>query len=82
MRRMTDRQFGVLRDLDDERFMCPMDVGGRDESHHSETLRQCVRRGWAERQTRGSSRSFQYRRTPAGRDAVHARFDALPAGEP
>lgn len=71
MRKMTERQFTILRDLDDERWMRPMDVGGRDASHHSATMAQLVRKGLAERRTRGSDRSFEYRRTPAGYTAVH-----------
>jgi len=46
---MTDRQFAVVRHLDDERWMRPMDVGGRNGSHHSATLAQLTRLGLAER---------------------------------
>lgn len=71
---MTERQFAVLRDLDDERWLRPMDIGGRDASHHSETLAQLVRKGLAERRTRGSNRSYEYRRTAAGRaEAIGVR---------
>lgn len=70
MRTLTDRQFAILRDLDDENWMRPMDVGGRDASHHSATLAQLVRKGLAERRTRGSDRSFEYRRTVAGYTAA------------
>lgn len=68
---MTERQFSILRDLSDERWMRPMDLGGRDASHHSATLAQLVKHGHAEHRTRGSDRSYKYRRTTKGRTAVH-----------
>lgn len=46
---MTERQLEVLRNLDDELWLTPMSVGGRDGSHHSATLAQLARRGLAER---------------------------------
>lgn len=44
----------------------PMDVGAWDASWHSGYLRRLVKRGDAERVTRGSSRSFEYRITTRG----------------
>lgn len=55
---MTERQFEVLNALYSHRgygrnstgnasWARPMDVGGRDGSHHSATLRALVRGGWA-----------------------------------
>ena len=46
---MTERQYTVLRLLDDVEWKRPMDVGGRNESHHSTTLAQLARAGFAER---------------------------------
>lgn len=46
---MTERQLALLHELDDERWLRPMDVGGRDGSHHSNTLAQLARAGLAER---------------------------------
>lgn len=46
---MTERQYSVLRCLDEEVWARPMDVGGRDGSHHSATLAQLSRMGLAER---------------------------------
>lgn len=44
----------------------PMDMGAWDASWHSGYLRRLVKRGDAERVTRGSSRSFEYRITAQG----------------
>ena len=46
---LTERQRDILRDLDDERWMTPQWVGGRNGSHHSATLAQLARKGLAER---------------------------------
>jgi len=46
---LTPRQSEVLRDLSDTEFLRPMDVGGRDGSHHSATLAGLVKRGLVER---------------------------------
>lgn len=51
---LTDRQRTLLRWLDDEAYRTPMDLGGRDGSHHSRTLRQLVSKGYATRRVRGS----------------------------
>lgn len=47
--RLTKRQLELLRWLDDDQWQRPMDVGGRDGSHHSATLAGLARRGLAER---------------------------------
>lgn len=46
---MTDRQLELLRWLDDEQWQTPRHLGGRDGSHHSDTLAQLVKMGMAER---------------------------------
>lgn len=81
-----EREWVVLCDLDDERWLRPMDVGGRDGSHHSDTLARLVKRGLAERQPRGgrSKTAWAYRRTPAGRTAAVGErpIDVLTRGAP
>lgn len=48
--KISDRQRAVLRSLAAYGdWTQPMDVGGRDGSHHSTTLNQLVRKGLAER---------------------------------
>ena len=48
--KISDRQCDVLRSLAAYGdWAQPMDVGGRDGSHHSATLNQLVRKGLAER---------------------------------
>lgn len=48
--RLSDRQRDVLESLAGfEGWARPMDVGGRDGSHHSMTLAQLTKRGLAER---------------------------------
>jgi hypothetical protein len=39
----------IIASLDDERWLRPMDVGGRDGTRHSEILRDLWRRGLVER---------------------------------
>ncbi|HMG12781.1 MAG TPA: hypothetical protein VK571_06385 [Gemmatimonadaceae bacterium] len=46
---ITPRQAEVLRDLSETDFLRPMDVGGRDGSHHSATLAQLANLGLVER---------------------------------
>lgn len=48
-RPLTDHQRDLLRDLEDDRWMTPQWVGGRNGLHHSATLAQLARRGLAER---------------------------------
>ena len=52
------------------RFMRPMDIGGTDGSHHSQTLRRLAARGWVESSARhglaGLRRHRLYRITLAG----------------
>ena len=52
--RLTERQARVLDSLTRVALARPMDVGGRDQSHHQGTLMQLVRRGLVERRLRGS----------------------------
>jgi hypothetical protein len=47
---LTDRQLDVLEDLACHgEWARPMDIGGRDASHHSITLKALANRGFAER---------------------------------
>lgn len=75
---LSPRAFELLTWLSDEQWVKPMDLGGRDGSHHSGTLALLVRHGLAERRRRtkpwGAVRAWMYRRTSAGRTrAVGAR---------
>lgn len=63
MKRMiSEREREVLEALSYTEWLRPMDIGGRDGSHHSATLAKLVARGIVERrsrsawQTRGSYR--------------------------
>lgn len=85
---MSERQREVLEALgaltEKGNFVRPMDLGGRDGSHHSKTLRGLVTDGLAERQPRDTlanflrgygldsprARSWLYRITPAGLQAL------------
>ena len=65
----------------------PMDVGAWDASWHSGYLRRLVKRGDAERVTRGSSRSFEYRITTRGlarlvKDRVPLDEAVVPGADP
>lgn len=52
---MTDRQLALLRQLvSDGGWLRPMDLGARDQSHHTTTLKQLIAKGYAERKLRGS----------------------------
>lgn len=42
-------------------WLRPMDLGGRNSSWHSRVLARLVKKGYAERRTRGSNRSYTYR---------------------
>lgn len=46
---LTPRQLEVLHYLSDTEFLRPMDVGGRDGSHHSATLAALAKRGLVDR---------------------------------
>ena len=70
---LTEREQEVLDELEDDRWLRPMDVGGRNRSHHSATLKSLVRKGYAVERRRdslmnmlGSSRgSYVYRKVGA-----------------
>lgn len=70
-RRLTNNQFDVLWQLDDKKFLKPMDFGAWNGSHHSITAQRLVQKGFVER--RGylahTRRVNKYRRTPAGKAA-------------
>lgn len=69
MSSLTPREQRILDLLDDE-WQRPMDLGGGNSTHHSATLRNLVKKGYAEKRRRdslmnalGSSRgSYIYRR--------------------
>lgn len=67
IRNLTDRQRDVFENLDDQVWLRPMDIGGRDASHHTHTLESLIKMGLAERKPRsglwGSRGSYVYRRT-------------------
>lgn len=66
--KLTTRQFDVYYSLG--RFWVrPMDIGGKDQSHHSNTLRQLVRKGLVERNGGpglGGRGSYRYRLSRMG----------------
>lgn len=71
---LTTRQHEILyHSLPDDYWVTPMLVGGTDQSHHSATLAQLFRKGFAERRLRGghTRSAWEYRRTPAGKRAVN-----------
>jgi hypothetical protein len=62
---LTSQQAEVFELLDDEEWLRPMDIGGRDGSHHSNTLAALVRKRLVERKARsswGTRGSYVYRR--------------------
>lgn len=65
---LTENQRGVLVSMYTGEWMRPMDMGGRDGSHHSATLAALVRKGLVERKVRwrGVRGSYLYRITEAG----------------
>lgn len=83
--KITQREYDVLRELSDEEWMTPRFVGGRDGSHHSQTLVRLAECGLALRKklhsvgcswgtARGGAKcqcrgSCKYRRTPKGKAA-------------
>jgi hypothetical protein len=72
-KRLTTRQRDLLyHQLPDDYWVTPRLLGGTDGSHHSATLAQLVRKGFAKRRLRGghTRSAWEYRRTPAGRKAV------------
>lgn len=46
---LTERDRDILDALPVDEFVRPMDVGGRDSSHHSATLAKLMRHGLVER---------------------------------
>ena len=74
--KLTERDIVVLRDLASSEidrwhdgWARPMDVGGRDASHHSATLKKLARHGLAEQKERAGwcRPSYLYRVTVHGR---------------
>lgn len=65
---LTEQQTEMLQQCAPDEWLRPMDMGGRDGSHHSSTLRTLIRKGLVERKprTEGWRGSYLYRRTPAG----------------
>lgn len=65
---LTDNQREVLESMDPESWQRPMDVGGRDASHHSHTLVALAKKGLVDRSVRASGMrgSYLYRIKPEG----------------
>ena len=74
---LSDRDLAVLVDLPTDEFVRPMDIGGRDSSHHSATLRKLVRLGLAEQKRHYvgvSGGHWRYRRVEMMKQAIdHVR---------
>lgn len=77
----TDNERTVLYELSywyrkgDKRGVRPLDIGGRNGSHHSYTLTKLVKRGLVSRAQRsafGGRGSFRYKLTDAGAAALAA----------
>ena len=69
MRNLTERDFDTLNEMSGGDWLRPMDVGGRNGSHHSATLTKLWARGLVERQQRSARMtrgSWEYRITQAG----------------
>ncbi len=94
---MNDRDAGLLYDLQGEMKLLhergelvgvkavwfrPLDLGGGDGTHHSQTLRRLVKKGWAELAPRsnGHRGSNLYRITLAGVKALANRQATLSVG--
>lgn len=85
-RALTERDLDVLRALHSfETYgpslgARPLDIGGRNGSHHSATLNKLADRGFVERKLRNfqdSSRpAYRYKLTGQGRSLVQAAPDA------
>ena len=80
---LTDKQFDVLWQLDDEIFLKPMDFGAYDASHHSGTARRRAAKGLVEVEGYAAwcRRVNTYRRTPAGKTAYEAERQLRNGGE-
>ena len=63
---VSERDVRVLDQLDTEEWVTPMQIGGRDGSHHSATLARLVKQGLVERRERGGvvKASYVYRLAP------------------
>lgn len=72
--KLTERQKELLIELEPDEWVTPMWVGGSDGSHHSQTLRQLVKKGLAESRERPSicriRSGKEYRRTSLGTETV------------
>ena len=68
---ITDKQYDVLWQLSDTKFLKPMDFGAWDASHHSGTARQLAKQGMVEISGYHSycRRVNKYRRTAKGKKA-------------
>ena len=70
---MTERDREVLVELPTDEWVRPMDVGGRDSSHHSATLRKLVHYGLAEQKRHYvgvSGGHWRYRRVDMVKQAI------------
>ena len=83
---LTDNQVDVLDAFTawpEPTWLRPMDLGGRNGSHHSNTLRRLAARGWVEMRRRaaaGGRGSYWYRITAEGVEALrrHQRREPKP----
>lgn len=72
-RPLRERDLDVLDMLSGVEWVRPMDLGGYDASWHTVSLHKMVGHGLVERREYGSSRSFKYRITDAGRVALRGK---------
>jgi hypothetical protein len=76
---LTEKDREILHELVGQteagvEWVRPMNLGARDGSDHSHRLLKMERYGFVEKKRYGSSRSYQYRATIAGR-ALDASFE-------
>lgn len=79
MTKLTARQHEILQKID-TRWRRPMDIGGRDGSHHARTLAALTTKGLVERRQRGGHHyirpSYEYRISTAGKALLDQTRDS------
>ena len=74
MNTLRDREIEILNNMTavPGRWHRPMDVGGRDASHHSYSLQKLARKGYVEKKIRGgrSRPAYAYRITEKGVNTI------------
>lgn len=74
---LTQRQQDVLDSLAGHlSWLRPMDIGGRDSSHHSQTLAGLAQKDLVERKHRSGSTAWLYRITEAGEAARRQAYQS------